>query len=75
MTDRRQEQAYARNPQWCQCTNTPDAPSTHRAPAHFTACRHSTLRETTRGRPAPRLRRLPGTRGVTVNLNAGWGEL
>lgn len=57
-------------PVHCVCMNAPDSPSTHRGPVHFcSACKHSTLKETTSGRKAPTLRRIPGTRGVTVVLD------
>lgn len=62
-------------PARCACMSGPDAPSTHRAPLHFGPCRHSTLRETTMARRPMKLRRLPGTRGVTVDLSGGWRPL
>lgn len=62
--------AYLRNPRWCACMSRPDAPSTHRGAAHFSSCRHSTLRETTAPpRPRPRLKPIPGTRNFTVSLD------
>lgn len=84
MRNRRQEAALRRNPRWCVCMHTADTPTirtkrgsrqrglgTWSTSAHFTACQHSTLRETTMVRPQVHLRRIPGTRGVTVSLADG----
>lgn len=82
MRDGRRDAAAARNPRHCLCQHQADAhvvqtargplqPDLGRgAPAHLASCRHSDLAATTRRRkPVPR-RRIPGTRGVTLSLDA-----
>lgn len=58
-------------PARCPCMSGQDALSTHRAARHFSGCKHSTLRETTRRYQRQTFRRVPGTKGVTVVLDGG----
>lgn len=53
----------------CTCQGGEHGPSTHRAAAHLTRCRHSTLKETTKRYQKIRWRPIPGTRGLTVSLD------
>jgi hypothetical protein len=48
-----------------------DGPSTHRAARHLSRCSHSTLAATTRRYQRVCVKRIPGTRGLTVSLDEG----
>lgn len=58
-------------PARCWCRGGEHGPTTHRGAAHFSGCKHSTLRDTTKRYQRQTFRRLPGTKGVTVVLDGG----
>jgi hypothetical protein len=61
----------ANAPARCTCMSGEDALSTHRAARHDGTCPHSDLTRTTKRYQRQTIRRLPGTRGVTIVLDGG----